>query len=154
MLLCLVGAVAAIREDDAVKKEYGIMIQSIIKDEIDKSVRFLGHQRALRDQVLDSFHFRPTQTNQSTEVTKLKQQIEELKKQIQQAEWEDVKSRMDQSKKLMKEKLRRQLRSMVPVVGAQQAPFGTTYPGFGMAYGAGGQIRMATNGERRRRHRH
>lgn len=142
MLALVICAVSAANDDDSVKKEYGIMIQNVLKDEIQKSWRALQHQRLLRDQALDSVNFAQLERKELPEVVKLKQQIRELRKQVRQAEWEDVKTRLEHKKKILKEKLRTEMQNVVPVTDASvAAPFGTTYTG----------IRTATNGARRHR---
>ena len=98
--------------------------------------------RLLRDQALDSVNFAQLERKESPEVAKLKQQIRELRKQVRQAEWEDVKTRLEHKKKILKEKLRTEMQNVVPVTDASvAAPFGTTYTG----------LRTGTNGARRHR---
>ena len=154
MIVVFIALAFAVPDDDAVKKEYGLLIQNVILDEVGKSIHRVNLAKQLRSMVFDAIEFENIARSPPSELQSLKEQIRDLRKQIRQEEWEDVKLRLENRKKMERERLRMQVQNILPVVPEQQfLPMYPPFPNFQGGYQAFDQPYDLNSDDRCRRHR-
>ena len=128
MIAALLVAAYSLSEDDMVKKRYGTMIQNIIEDEVKKSYSREKVTGKLRDELFSTLNFQNLERSRPSEVEQLRKEIRELRKELRTQEWEDVKERVNNAKKLQKERLRMQIDHILPLVQTVDYQYGSPWP--------------------------
>ncbi|OHT12373.1 hypothetical protein TRFO_17861 [Tritrichomonas foetus] len=125
VILWLKGMGISKTNDESIKKEYGIFIMDIIKDEIKKSMQELRIQKQLKQIAMDTIDVsslrRPNE--QISEVQKLQKSISDLRKEIRNEQWKEYQARANNMKQIQKDRLKVHISHILPSIKAQNYPF-------------------------------